>query len=123
MSFLDLFRSKHSGTNSPELDAIYKKYADQADALQGTEEEIAEQKKMLDDLLTEELAALNPTGPKVEPEQKVTVEFTVPRFRYKGVEYVSKDVEAAAAAGNEDAQALINKLIDIKSGNVKIVNE
>jgi hypothetical protein len=51
------------------------------------------------------------------------VVFTVPAFRYKGKEYKSADVQKAAEEGDEDALAIIANLVNIGSGNVKVVGE
>ena len=52
---------------------------------------------------------------------ETTVKFTVPAFRYKGVEYKSAQVEKAAEAGDENALAIVANLVKIGSGIVEIV--
>lgn len=54
-------------------------------------------------------------------EKVVTVAFTVPSFRSKGVEYKSADVEAAAEAGDVEAQELIKLLLEKGSGVIEMV--
>lgn len=48
----------------------------------------------------------------------VNVKFTVPSFRYKGVEYNSTALEKAAEEGEENAQFIIANLVKIGSGIV-----
>lgn len=48
--------------------------------------------------------------------------FVVPAFRYEGVEYKSADVEKAVDAGDETAEAILAKLIEMKSGIVQRVD-
>jgi hypothetical protein len=48
----------------------------------------------------------------------VNVRFTVPSFRYKGVEYNSAALEKAAEEGDENAQFIIANLVKIGSGIV-----
>lgn len=55
-------------------------------------------------------------------ESAVTVKFTVPAFRYKGVEYKSAEVEKAAEAGDETAQAIVANLVKMGSGIVQLVD-
>jgi hypothetical protein len=57
---------------------------------------------------------------KKSKEGKVGVKFTVPAFRYKGVEYKSAAVEKAVIDGDEDAQALVANLVKIGSGVVEV---
>ena len=47
--------------------------------------------------------------------------FTVPAFRYNGVEYKSADVEKAVESGDEDAKAILANLIKKQSGVVAII--
>lgn len=54
-------------------------------------------------------------------EKVVTVAFTVPSFRSKGVEYKSAEVEAAANAGDVEAQELIKMLLEKGSGVIEMV--
>lgn len=58
---------------------------------------------------------------KKKLDRVATVEFTVPTFRSKGVEYKSADVEAAANDGDIDAQELIKMLIEKGSTVVRMV--
>lgn len=51
-------------------------------------------------------------------EGTVSVTFTVPSFRYKGVEYKSAEVEKAASEGDHDALELIATLVKMGSGIV-----
>lgn len=60
---------------------------------------------------------------KKKIEKVVTVGFTVPSFRSKGVEYKSAEVEAAAQAGDVEAQELIKMLLEKGSGVIEIVEE
>lgn len=60
---------------------------------------------------------------KKKIEKVVTVRFTVPSFRSKGVEYKSAEVEAAAQAGDVEAQELIKMLLEKGSGVIEIVEE
>lgn len=62
-------------------------------------------------------------GKKKKSEGTVSVEFAVPSFRHKGVEYKSADVEKAANEGDEDALALIAHLVKIGSGVLTQVEE
>lgn len=59
-------------------------------------------------------------GRKKKTEGTVNVEFTVPSFRYKGVEYKSADVEKAAKEGDDDAKVIIATLVKMGSGIVKV---
>lgn len=58
---------------------------------------------------------------KKKIEKVVTVRFTVPSFRSKGVEYKSAEVEAAAQAGDVEAQELIKMLLEKSSGVIEMV--
>lgn len=62
---------------------------------------------------------------KPENAPLVSTRFTKARFRYKGVEYISADVEKAAEAGDEEAQNIIANLVKLKSGVIawETVNE
>lgn len=53
---------------------------------------------------------------KKQEAEEVSTRFTSPSFRYKGVKYISADVEKAALAGDEDALAIIANLVSIGSG-------
>lgn len=53
---------------------------------------------------------------------EVTVKFRSPSFIHRGVKYLSKDVEAAANKGDEDAMRVIAELVAKNSG-VIIVEE
>ena len=50
----------------------------------------------------------------------VSVKFTVPSFRYNGLEYKSAEVEKAAEEGHEDALAIIEELVKIQSGVIEV---
>lgn len=62
-------------------------------------------------------------GKKKNNEGAVSIEFTVPSFRYKGTEYKSAEVEKAASEGDEDALELIANLVKIGSGVVRSIEE
>ncbi len=58
-----------------------------------------------------------------ETKGEVSLKFTVPAFRYKGQEYKSAEVEAAAKEGDAAALELIAILAHLKSGVVAEVQE
>lgn len=58
---------------------------------------------------------------KKKLDKVVTVKFTVPSFRSKGVEYKSAEVEAQAEAGDVEAQELIKMLLEKGSGVIEMV--
>lgn len=53
----------------------------------------------------------------------VTVTFQSPSFIHKGKKYLSKDVEAAAEEGDEEAQLIIAELVKKGSGIISIQEE
>lgn len=57
---------------------------------------------------------------KKKSSGKVTVQFRSPTFIHKRVKYVSKEVEAAAKAGDEAAQQIIAELVQIGSGVIVV---
>ncbi|MBZ0245145.1 MAG: hypothetical protein K8H85_04285 [Cyclobacteriaceae bacterium] len=60
-------------------------------------------------------------GKKKTPKQ-ATVQFTVPAFRHKGVEYKSAEVEARINEGDVEAEALVRELVEKGSAVVDIVH-
>lgn len=56
---------------------------------------------------------------KTKKAGTVAVKFTVPAFRYEGVEYQSAAVEKAAEAGDENALLIIANLVKLGSGIVQ----
>lgn len=103
-----------------DIEAAYKA---QVESLQGTPEEIQLQKQMLDDQKAEQLAKLTKATAPAKDGDKVRVDFVAKKFQLNGEVYMADDIEQAAAEGNEEAINLINHLIDIKSGVVKLINE
>jgi hypothetical protein len=57
---------------------------------------------------------------KKSTEGQVGVKFTVPAFRYEGVEYRSAAVEKAVLEGDEAAQAIVANLVKLGSGIVEV---
>jgi len=53
-------------------------------------------------------------------KKKITVKL-LGNFRYNHKNYVGKEVEAAAAAGDAEALAIIQELVEIKSGMIEVV--
>lgn len=58
-----------------------------------------------------------------EKSTGVTVTFRSPSFIHKGVKYLSKDIEAAAEAGDELALRVIAELVAKGSGVIKVLEE
>lgn len=57
---------------------------------------------------------------KKKSSGKVTVQFRSPTFIHKRVKYVSKEVEAAAKAGDESALQVIAELVEKGSGVIVV---
>jgi hypothetical protein len=53
---------------------------------------------------------------------KITVKL-LGNFRFDNKDYIGKEVEAAAAAGDAQALELIQALVEIGSGMIEVVNE
>lgn len=53
-------------------------------------------------------------------KKSVTVTFRSPSFTIKGQKYISKDIEAAAEAGDESAQLIIAELVNKGSGVITV---
>lgn len=51
------------------------------------------------------------------------MQFTVPAFRHKGVEYKSAEVEARIEEGDVEAEALVKALMEKGSAVVQIVEQ
>lgn len=51
----------------------------------------------------------------------VSVKFTKPAFRYKGIIYKSAEVEKAAQEGSEEAQAIIANLVSLGAGCISVM--
>jgi len=60
---------------------------------------------------------------KDKPSGMVKVVFTKPSFRIGGIEYKSADVEEAAAGGSEVATELIERLVKMGAGCVKVIED
>lgn len=57
---------------------------------------------------------------KKKTPKVATVQFTVPTFRHKGVEYKAAELEARINKGDVEAEALVKELVEKGSGVIEV---
>lgn len=114
-----------------ELKELVVKIEDGKAELQLISEEIAAKKLELDEVVAlieakkGEASNAKSFEPKSFdlPDKEVDVKFVIPKFNFKGVDYKASELEAAAAAGDAEALAIIEELIDIKASVIEVTEK